>query len=441
MEFLTAGIICVGMLLFLLALGLNIGLAFILSGFTITTIVLGKDAALSFLGQAGYSTIARPTWAAVPLFTLMGAFCSVGGLAFLAYRSAFLLTRGIPGSLWIATTISSGIFGAISGSSLATAAMFGRIALPELQRYGYDKRLSVGVIASAGTFATMIPPSVLMIIYALFTRESIAELFAAGVVPGLLTILAYCILIVVMIKRRPEIAPSSTEGPEEELESRAKALFEMWPIIVIAGVVLGGLYGGFFTPTEAAAAGAAISLILAVSLGYMTKLSEFNASLNQTARVTAMIFLLTIGALYYSQVMAITGVPVAFTKFLLSFDFPPVVVLLIICFVIFILGMLMVPVGIYALTLPIIIPLVKDLGYDPIWFGIISIKLIEIGAVTPPVGLNVFAIKGVIPAKFKVSMGDIYAGCVPFIFVDLIVLALLIAFPGIVMWLPNMMIN
>jgi C4-dicarboxylate transporter DctM subunit len=440
-DFLTWGIICVFMLLFLLVLGLNIGLSFILSGFITTSVILGTDSALSFLGQAGYSSIARPTWAAVPLFTLMGAFCSVGGLAFLAYKSAFVLTRGIPGSLWIATTISSGIFGAISGSSLATAAMFGRIALPELQRYGYNKRLSVGVIASAGTFATMIPPSVLMIIYALFTRESIAKLFAAGVVPGILTIVAYCILILVMIKRRPEIAPKSSKIGEEELVSRIRALVDMWPIIVIAGVVLGGLYGGFFTPTEAAAAGAAISLILALSLGYMTKLSEFNASLNQTARVTAMIFLLTIGALYYSQVMAITGVPVAFTKFLLSFDLPPLAILVIICFVIFILGMLMVPVGIYALTLPIFIPLVKDLGYDPIWFGIISIKLIEIGAVTPPVGLNVFAIKGVIPSNFNITMGDIYAGCVPFVLVDLIVLALLIAFPAIVMWLPNIMIN
>lgn len=439
MDLFTAGLFCVALLGILMTLGLNIGFSFIVSGFVSTVLVLGVDPALSFLGQASYSSIARPTWAAIPLFMLMGAFCSSGGLAQLAYRGAYMLARGIPGSLWIATCISSGVFGAISGSSLATAAMFGKIALPELNRFGYDKSLSVGVIASAGTFASMIPPSIMMIVYALFTRQSIADLFAAGIVPGLLTIFVYSAMIVIIVKRRPELAPSEIEARETAKASRAKALFEMWPIIIIAGVVLGGLYGGIFTPTEAAAIGAAISLILAVSLRYMTKLSQLNFALNQTARVTAMIFLLSVGALYYSQVMAITRIPISLTNYLLSFDLPPTLLLLVICAIIFVLGMLMVPVGIYALTLPIVVPLLMKMGYDPVWFGVIALKLTEIGAVTPPVGLNVFAIKGVIPKKMNVSMGEIYKGCTPFILADLIVLGLLIAFPQIVLWLPDLL--
>ena len=423
-----------------MTLGLNIGFSFILSGFISTVTVLGVNTSLSFLGQASYSSIARPTWAAIPLFMLMGAFCSSGGLAQLAYRGAHVLARGIPGSLWIATCISSGVFGAISGSSLATAALFGKIALPELNRFGYNKSISVGVIASAGTFASMIPPSIMMIVYALFTQQSIADLFAAGIVPGLLTIIVYSALIVIMVKRRPEIAPSAEQEAEAIADtSRAKALFDMWPIIIIAGIVLGGLYGGIFTPTEAAAVGAAVSLVLAVSLGYMTRMSQLNSALNQTARVTAMIFLLTVGALYYSQVMAITRIPITLTNYLVSFDMPPTVLLLMICAIIFVLGMLMVPVGIYALTLPIVVPLLVEMGYDPIWFGVIALKLIEIGAVTPPVGLNVFAIKGVIPKAMNISMGQIYKGCMPFILADLVVLGLLIAFPQIVLWLPNLL--
>ena len=423
-----------------MALGVNIGLSFIISGFVSTVLFLGTGPALSFLGQASYSSVARPTWAAIPLFMLMGAICSNGGLARRAYRGAYMLARRIPGSLWIATCLSSGVFGAISGSSLATAAMFGKIALPELEKFGYNKSISVGVIASAGTFASMIPPSIMMLVYALFTQESIADLFAAGIVPGVLTIVTYSAMIVFMVKFRPSLAPKQEVSDNDtENDSRAHALVQMWPIIIIAGVVLGGLYGGFFTPTEAAAVGSAVSLVLAVALKQMNSMKEFNAALNQTARVTAMIFLLSIGALYYSQVMAITRIPVELTEYLLSFDLPPTVLLLIICAIFFFLGMIMVPVGIYALTLPIVVPLLIELGYDPIWFGVIALKLTEIGAVTPPVGLNVFAIRGVIPKRMNMGMGSIYKGCTPFILADLCVLALLIAFPQISLWLPNLL--
>ncbi|MEX2672780.1 MAG: TRAP transporter large permease [Phycisphaeraceae bacterium] len=441
MDPITAGVFCIGFLLMLMAVGVNIGYSFILSGFVTSFLMLSFDAAASFLGQAAYNSVARPTWAAIPLFMLMGAFCSRGGLARIAYLGTYTLTRAVPGSLLTATCLSCGLFGAISGSSIATTVMFGKMALPEMNKFGYDRPLSVGCIAAAGTFASMIPPSILLIVYALFTQQSVAKLFAAGVFPGLLTIFAYIVMIVVLVKRNPKLAPVDhpVETDSALDQSRTKAVLNMWPIFLIAGVVLGGLYGGFLTPTEAAAAGALVSLVLAFALRTFSGIGDVNSAMNESARVTAMLFLLVIGALYYSRVIALTTLPQVMTASLLSLDIPPFAVLLMIMATMFVLGMIMVPVGVFALTLPIVLPILTSFGYDPIWFGVIALKLTEIGAITPPVGLNVFAIKAVIPRGFKISMTDIYRGCAPFILVDLGVLALLVIFPGIALWLPSLL--
>ena len=440
MDFLTTGILCIALLLVLMGLGVNIGLSFILSGFLSSAMLLSTDAAVSLLGEASYSSIARPTWAAIPLFLLMGAFCAGGGLARLAYLGAFALARSVPGSLMIATCLSCGIFGAISGSSTATTAMFGKMALPEMNRFGYSRALSVGCIASAGTFASMIPPSILLIIYALFTHQSVTKLFAAGILPGLLTVAVYILTIVLIVRRRPDLAPagcpSEILGPDT---SRVRAAFGMWPIFIIAFVVLGGIYGGLLTPTEAAAAGAVVSLILAVGLGSFSGTNAILKAMTESARVTAMLFLLVVGALYFSRVMAISGLPQDITRTFADADLPRFTILLAIMAVIFVLGMFMVPVGIYALTLPIAMPVLLELGYDPVWFGIIVLKLTEIGAITPPVGLNVFAIKAVAPREMKITLAEIYRGCSVFLIADLCVLAALVAFPGIALWLPSLL--
>ena len=439
MDFIIAGVGCIVLLLILMTIGMQIGLAFLLGGFVVCYFLLGFDSSVSLLGQASYFSIATPTWAAIPLFILMGAFASNGGLARRAYNGVHALAHKLPGSLMIATCFSCGIFGAVSGSSIATTAIFGKMALPEMNRLRYDKALSVGVIASAGTFASMIPPSMMMIIYALFTQQSIGKLFAAGIVPGLLTAVVYAVLIVIMVKRNPALAPNDDiDYGDQGRPTRSQEALQMWPVAAIAFIVLGGLYSGVFTPTESAAAGSLAALGFAWYLKAFTKLSDVTEAMRDAANVTAMLFLINVGALFYSRVLAVTGLPTELIILLQSAEVPRFVILLGVMAIMFFLGMIMVPIGIYALTLPIVFPILVKLGYDPIWFGVIALKLTEIGAITPPVGLNVFAIKGAIPKGMKVSLEQVYKGCFPFILCDIVVLILLIIFPGIALWLPEL---
>lgn len=440
MDFMTAGISCVVLLLALMALGLQIGLAFILSGVIVGTVLLSFDSALSLLGQAAYFSVASPTWTAIPLFILMGAFASNGSLARRAYDGVNSLTKGMRGSLLIATSFSCGLFGAVSGSSIATTAIFGKMALPEMQRLKYDSSLSVGVIASAGTFASMIPPSMMMIVYALFTQQSIGKLFAAGIVPGILTAIAYAVVINIMVRRNPSLAPAPVKrSAAPKTKDEGDNASQVWPVGVIAFVILGGIYTGVFTPTEAAAVGSVVTLALSWYLKSFRTVSSVSAAMRDSANVTAMLFLINIGALFYSRILAVTGMPTELTSMLNSMDVPPFVILIVVMIIMFLLGMIMVPVGIYALTLPIVFPLLVKLGYDPIWFGVIALKLTEIGAITPPVGLNVFAIKGVIPKEMKISTEQIYKGCFPFLICDSVVLVFLVLFPAISLWLPNLL--
>ena len=442
MDFLTGGILCIVLLLIVMTVGMQIGLAFLLGGAMVCVLLMGFDSTISLMGQSVYFSVAAPTWATIPLFILMGAFASNGGLARRAYDGAHALSRRLPGSLMVATCLSCGVFGAVSGSSIATTAIFGKMALPQMNRLRYDKSLSVGCIASAGTFASMIPPSMMMVIYALFTQQSIGRLFAAGVIPGIITAGVYSVLIIAMVKRNPKLAPLSEAagGDQGRLQQYREAL-QMWPVFLIAFIVLGGLYGGIFTPTEAAAAGALVTLAYGwLSRGFRS-LGDVTAAMQESANVTAMLFLINVGALFYSRVLAITRLPSEMTMMLQTWDVAPIFILMGIMAIMFFLGMIMVPIGIYALTLPIIMPLLTSLGYNPVWFGVIALKLTEIGAITPPVGLNVFAIKGVIPKEMKVSLEQVYKGCLPFLLCDLVVLALLVMFPKISLWLPNLLMG
>lgn len=441
------GVLCIVLLLFFMAIGVQIGLSFILSGLLTGVIMFGLDQALLLLGQSAYYSIASPTWTAIPLFILLGAFASDGGLAKRAYDAAHSLMRNIKGSLLMATSLSCGIFGAVSGSSIATAAIFGRMALPEMYRLGYDKKLSVATIAAAGTFASMIPPSMMMIIYGLFTQQSIAKLFAAGVIPGLVTMIAYFIYIYLAIKRNSKLAPNysndnninkKNEQPNIYSQSRMQSLIALWPVVIIAVAVLGGIYSGLTTPTEAAAVGAVVVLILGVLLKDLSGLKTIGNAMRDSGNVTAMLFLINIGALYYSRILAFTGLPSDLTTALGAMNLTPFWILFGVMAIMFFLGMIMVPIGIYALTLPIVFPILVANGYDPIWFGVIALKLTEIGAISPPVGLNVFAVKGVLPKNISISTDQIYHGCLPFIAVEIVVLAVLVAFPQLSLWLPNL---
>jgi len=372
----------------------------------------------------------------------MGSFAAKGGYARRAYNGVYALSRGLRGSLGIATCLSCAVFGAISGSSIATTAIFGKMALPEMRRLGYDKAFSTGCIASAGTFASMIPPSMMMIIYALFTQQSVGKLFAAGIIPGLLTAGLYSVSILYRVRKNPRLAPSPSEGgvPITPTE-RWRQVGQMWPVLLIAFIVLGGIYSGVFTPTEAAAAGALVTLSFGWFQGSLRQLGVITEAMKESANTTAMLFLINIGALFYSRVLAITRLPTELTMMLQGLEVPRVFILLGIVAIMFFLGMIMVPIGIYALTLPIVLPILVNLGYDPIWFGVIALKLTEIGAITPPVGLNVYAMKGVIPPDYDISLEDIFRGIWPFCLCDIVMLIILILFPPLSTWLPELLLG
>lgn len=437
MSFTAVGILILVLLLGSIGAGVPIGVSFIASGLIGSTVLMGLDTALSLLSQTAYYSIAAPTWVCIPLFILMGSFAGIGGFATRAFRSVHNLSRGLPGSLGVATCYSCAAFGAISGSSIAASAIFARLALPEMLKYNYKKSFAVGCIASAGTFASMIPPSMMLIIYALFTQQSVGKLFAAGIIPGLITATVYSAYIVIGAKMNPKLAPGIPHERQLTFAQRWQEFFRLWPIMLIALVVLGGIYTGITTPTEAAAAGTIITIVLGYFLGGIRSMKDVVQAMKESANTTSMIFLINIGALYFSRVLATTRLPSDLTSAAMGLDVSSLVILILIMLVMFFLGMIMVPIGIFALTLPIVFPIIVNLGYDPIWFGIISLKLTEIGAITPPVGLNAYAVKGV--TGKSVRLEDIFAGIWPFAGCDVIVLIMMIIFPQIVTFLPNLL--
>lgn len=435
--FTTVGIFCILFLLILIGSGVPIAICFLASGLASSSLLIGLKSSLSLLSQSAYYSISGPSWTCLPLFILMGSFAAVGGFAKRAYKGVDAISSGLPGSLGIATCYGCAAFGAISGSSIATTAIFGKLALPEMKKYNYDKSFSVGCIASAGTFASMIPPSMMFVIYALFTNTSIGRLFAAGVIPGLITATVYSASIIYRVKKNPKLAPRSLDKKILKPKEKLIELGKTWPIILIAFVVLGGIYSGLFTPTEAAAAGCLLTLFIGWQQGNIQRFHIVSEALRDAANTTSMIFLINIGALFYGRVLAITRLPIDLTIMIQAWDVPRIIIL--VCFLIlyFFLGMIMVPIGIYALTLPVILPMLTNLGYDPIWFGVIALKLTEIAAITPPVGLNVYAMKGV--AGKDISLTEIFRGIWPFCLCDIIVLVFLIAFPQLCLWLPNLL--
>ncbi len=430
------GIISLILLIPLLVGGVPISGIFILLGVGGMSMILDFDKAITMLAQSLYHSVASPNWAAMPLFILMGALAASGGFAKRAFDGLNVITRGMTGALGIATCYSCAFFGAICGSAAATGAIFARLTIPEMRRLGYDKALAAGTVASAGTFATMIPPSGLMIVYCLLTQQSIGRIFAAGIIPGILTATLFAVLIFARIRLNPSLVKAETSQDSVSLRDRARASTEVIPILLIAAVVSGGIYGGLFTPTEAAAVGCAMTLGFGVYYKTLTRTSVIRGALRDSAVMSAMVFIVIIGALFFSRYLAITQIPTEIAQWVSGLDVPRFVILMGILGMWFGLGLFMLPDGIFALTLPLTFPLVVGLGYDPIWFGIITMKLSEIANITPPVGLNIFALQGV--AGDDVAITDVYKGVWPFVAVDVVVLSVLIAFPDIVLFLPNL---
>ncbi|MCC6211541.1 MAG: TRAP transporter large permease [Burkholderiales bacterium] len=413
---------------------LRVPLVFSMSlvGFAGLVIEVGQAAALAQIAntiiEAGFSY----TLSVLPLFVLMGNFANRAGLSDELYTASYAFLGHRRGGLAAATVVACGGFGAICGSSIATAATMAKVALPPMRRFGYSDALATGAIAAGGTLGILIPPSVVMIIYALITEENVAALFAAGIVPGLIAIGCYLGAVRVATLLDPAAGPAGERMPWPE---RWRALRAIWSVLLLFGIVMGGMYGGVFTPTEAAGIGAGGAFAIALSRRKLT-LRTTLAVLAESARTTAMMFAILIGALMFASYINYTGMPEALQALVKSLGVTPPLVILTMVAIYLVLGCVLESLSMVLLTVPLFYPLVKLVGYDLVWFGIIVVCVVEISLITPPVGLNVFVLRTVIP---DVPLATIFRGVTPFIFADIVRLAILIAFPALTLFLPKLL--
>ena len=430
----VVGFIGIGVILLLIALRFPVALA--LGGVALGGLfyLLGSTAALGLLGTVPFTFAAQWELSAIPMFLLMGTIAFHSGMTASLYDAARLWLGFLPGGLAVASNFACAGFAAASGSSLATTVAMGRISIPEMLKYGYDRGLATGVVASAGNLGSLIPPSVLMILYAVFAEQSVSQLFIAGILPGILTALIYAAMIVVRCRITPSLAPpidySATWG------DRVRALAPIWPLPVLILAVIGGIYGGVVTPTEAGAFGAVLAFLVALAQGRMSW-AILRRSTVEALEGTATIFFVAIGAVLLTRFMAISGVPVFLVDLLGDWAVSPYFLILGSAVVFLALGMFLDPIGLMLLTLPIFLPLYDALDLHPIWIGILVIKYVEIGLMTPPVGLNVYAVKSIVGDE--VPLGVIFRGVGWFLACEAVIVGLLIVFPDIVLFLPGLM--
>ena len=395
------------------------------------------DVALTLIRSTPFEFAAHWSLSAIPMFLLMGAIAHHSGISQALFHAARLWFGGLPGGLAVATNFACAGFAAASGSSVATAAAMGRIAIPEMLRQGYDKGLATGVVASAGTLGSLIPPSILFVLYGVFAEVSIVKLLIAGVFPGLLTAGVYTVMIVVRCKLNPALAPRIDESELAVLRAeRYKALVQVWPLLVLILGIIGGLYGGIVTPTEAGAAGAFLALVIAVIQGRMSFTVLYD-SLQEAVSTTARIFFVAIGAVMYTKFLALTGMPTYLGDLMGDWALDPLLLVLASSVVFIILGMFLDPLGLLLLTLPVLLPMFEALNLDLIWFGVIVVKFLEIGLLTPPVGFNVYVIKSVVGDE--IPLETIFRGVGWFLACEVVVVTLLVAYPQISLYLPNTM--
>jgi tripartite ATP-independent transporter DctM subunit len=428
----TLGVLSLLALTLLLMSGVRIAFATALCGFAGLWIMRGYDPAAALSASTVFGHLANYNLLVLPLFIVMGFFAYYAGITRDIYWAARQWFGQLPGGLAIATIVGCAGFAAACGASTASAAVMGRVALPELKKYGYDDKVSTGCVAAGGTMAIMIPPSVLMVIYGFIAEESIGALLLAGILPGLLQAASYVVMLLVRFKLNPALGPPIRGITWGE---RFSSLTGVWGMIVLIVLVMGSMYTGIATPTEAAGVGALGALAMALP---RLALKDFSGAMTETARTTALIFAIVAGVLIYVHFLGFTGMPAAIADWIVHLDVPPVVILICILALYLVLGMFLDGIGMILLTVPIILPTIKQLGIDPIVFGVLVVRMVEIGLMTPPVGLNVYVLKGV--AK-GVSMGDIFRGCGWFVLVDIINVAILIAFPAIILLIPSTMIR
>jgi C4-dicarboxylate transporter, DctM subunit len=420
------------LLFVLLTLGIPIGFGMGVSALVGTMLLLDSRAALALLGQTAYETAITYDLSVLPMFVLMGYLASGAGLSESLYRACHAWLGHRRGGLALATIGACGAFAAICGSSLATAATMAQVALPEMRRYKYDDRLATGCVAAGGTLGILIPPSVVMVIYGLLTQTSISALFLAGFVPGFLLVLTFMAAISITCRLNPAYGPPAERASYGQ---RLIALRGVWGSALLFLVVIGGLYAGAFSPTEAAGVGAVGAAILAAINRRLTAKLLLD-SLVDTVKTTAMIFTILIGAILFNNFLVLASIPELMSSWIAGLPLGKTMILIVILLMYLVLGCLLDSLAMILLTIPIFFPIIIGLGYDPVWFGIIVVMVVELGLITPPIGMNVFVIKGMVN---EVPLYTIFAGVTPFIIALILMIALIVAFPQIALWLPTTM--
>ncbi|WP_226553779.1 TRAP transporter large permease [Celeribacter naphthalenivorans] len=434
MDRLEIGVVGVIAVLVLLVLRMQVGVVLGIVAFIGIAAILNLSAAWAILTAVPLDFISQWSLSAVPMFLLMGYIAAQAGLTRGLFASARIFVGRIPGGLASATVIASALFASSSGSSVATAAAFSRIAVPEMLRINYKASLATGSVAAAGTLGSMIPPSILMILFGIFTNTSIGALFVAGVLPGILSAVAFIAMITIRASLNPSLAPRFT-GTVTRAEIW-ESLRDIWPLPFLILGVLGGIFAGIFTPTEAGAMGASMALIIALARRSMTW-AGFRQALVATAEGTCTVFLIAIGATMFSSFLGLSTLPLKVTELLLSIAQSPLAVIAVIAVVYVVLGMFIDSVAIMLLTIPLVDPVLGQLGVNTVWFGIIVIKLLEIGLITPPVGLNLFVVKSALGSRVKLT--EVIKGAGWFVATDIVTLILLVSFPAISLFLPGLM--
>jgi tripartite ATP-independent transporter DctM subunit len=425
------GIIGILLLMFLLFAGMWLGFAMAFVGFLGLVIVMGFDGAVTVMATIPYTRSAFYSISALPLFTFMGVVVGASGIGNDLYDTAHKWFGRLPGGLAVSTIFASGGFAAITGSSSASIVTLGSVAIPEMKKFEYNDKLAAGAVAAGGTIGILIPPSLGFILYAILTEESIGQLFMAGMIPGILEILFYVATIFILCALHPHYGP---RGPKTSILEKIYSLKATWPVLALFLLVIGGIYGGIFTPTEAGAVGAVGSIIIIFLMRRMN-LFDFTTSTLDAVKLIGMIFVLVIGAFVFAHFLAMTKLPFYLSDLVVGLSVNRYMALVVIVFLYIILGMFLEIFSCIVLTVPILYPTIQALGFDPIWFGVIMVRVMEIGLITPPIGMNVFMLGGVT----KMPLETIFKGIIPFFIADIFHVALLILFPQIALWLPQTM--
>ena len=424
------GLVGTGALLLMVFAGVRIYVVASIVGVIGVVYIIGWNSGAGIGGTVPHSKSVNYALSVLPMFILIGFIAYHAGLTHALFRAARAWVGWVPGGLAVASVFATAGFAAVSGASTATAAVFSRVAIPHMLDAGYDRRLAAGVVAAGGTLASLIPPSAILVIYAIIVEESVGTLIMAGFVPGVISALIYAALIIGQCKINPELGRPIASPP---LKEKIASLPGTLPIIAVVAIIFYSMYSGTATPTEAGALGAFVVLIMAIVRGMSWK--NLRNALEETARLTVMIFALIWGILIFVRFLGYAGLPQAFAEWIVTLPFPPILIMIGILLAYAVLGMFMDAIGMLLLTLPVVYPAVIALGYDPIWFGIIVVKMCEVCLITPPVGLNCYVVAAV---RRDIPLGDVFRGITPFFIADVVTVGLFLAFPGIILWLPSL---